>query len=135
MLIMTNHHSALLIGYRYILGFLAAYFFLMGALLVFFPQLLLERLGQPATPAIVGILRGAGGATIPYTLLYILFATKPGERQWIGYVILLANGLAIILDLFSLFRAEYTPMQSLIDLPVEILSFVVIFAFRRKFVS
>jgi hypothetical protein len=132
---MTKPHSSWLIVYRYILGALAAYFFLMGAFLIIFPQLLLEKLGQPATPAIVGILRGAGGATIPYALLYILLAAKPAERQWVGYVILLANGLAIILDLISLFLAEYTPMQSLIDLPIEILSLIVILAFRNKFVS
>jgi|WetSurMetagenome_2_1015567.scaffolds.fasta_scaffold725206_1 hypothetical protein len=128
---MTKFCSTWHVVYRYILAALATYFFLMGAFLIIFPQLLLEKLGQPVTPAVVGILRGAGGATIPYTLLYILLAAKPAKCHWAGYVILLANGLAIILDLNSLFLAEYTIMQSLIDLPVEIMSLVVILAFSR----
>jgi hypothetical protein len=131
---MKKLHASWLAVYRGVLGVLAAYFFLMGAFLILFPILLLDRLGQPATPAVVGMIRGAGGATIPYALLYILLAVRPAERQWAGWVILLANGLAILLDLVSLFLAEYTPIQSLIDLPVEILSLIVILAFRRKFV-
>jgi hypothetical protein len=119
--------------YRCVLGALAAYFLLMGAFLVFFPELLLGRLGQPATPAVVGILRGAGGATMPYALLYLLLAAKPAERRWAGDVLVVANGLAILLDLLSVLLAEYTPMQSLLDLPVEVLSLVTILAFRGRF--
>ncbi len=132
---MKKPHVSWLAVYRGVLGALAAYFFLMGTFLVLFPILLLDRLGQSATPAVVGMIRGAGGATIPYALLYLLLAAKPAERQWAGWVILLANGLAILLDLVSIFLAEYTPIQSLIDLPVEILSLIVILAFRGKFVS
>ncbi len=135
MLTMKKPHVSWLAVYRGVLGALAAYFFLMGTFLVLFPILLLDRLGQSATPAVVGMIRGAGGATIPYALLYLLLAAKPAERQWAGWVILLANGLAILLDLVSIFLAEYTPIQSLIDLPVEILSLIVILAFRGKFVS
>jgi len=121
--------------YRFILGALGVYFLLMGSFLILFPNLLLDRLSQQVTPAIVGIIRGAGGATVPYALLYILLAAKPAERQWASYVILFANGLAVILDLVSLFIVEYTLMQSIIDLPVEILSFVVIITFHNKFDS
>ncbi len=119
--------------YRCVLGALAAYFLLMGAFLVFFPELLLGRLGQPATPAVVGILRGAGGATMPYALLYLLLAAKPAERRWAGDVLVVANALAVLLDLLSVLLAEYTPMQSLLDLPVEVLSLVTILAFRGRF--
>lgn len=104
----------------------------MGAFLILFPNLLLERLGEPSSPIIIGIIRGAGAATVPYASLYILLAAKPSEHYWAGYIIGLANGLAILVDLFSLFRAEYSPIQSLIDLPVEMISLFVIISLTLK---
>jgi hypothetical protein len=121
--------------YRIFFGFLAAYFFVMGAFLMLFPELLLRNMGGASNQTLIGMLRGAGGATIPYALLYILIAIKPKERQWAGSIILFANALAIGVDLLSVVLSEYTPMQAMIDLPVEAISLLVIIVFHRKFAN
>jgi len=118
--------------YKNILFLLAFYFFIMGAFLALFPNLLLTGLNQNANSAILGIIRGAGGATIPYALLYIFLAIKPEESKGVKYSILLANVLAIILDLSSIFFSEFTPMQAMIDLPVEVISLTIIIVFHNK---
>ena len=126
---MKNNFSVWRKIHRNVLFLLAFYFFIMGAFLALFPNLLLTGLGQNTNPAIIGIVRGAGGATIPYALLYIFLAIKPEETKWVKYPILLANGLAIILDLSSIFFSEFTPMQAMIDLPVEVISLIIILVF------
>lgn len=68
-----------LLLFRCIFYFLALYFFLMGVMLVLFPQILTKIAGAPH-PVILGMLRGAGGSIIPYSLIYILVARKPLER-------------------------------------------------------
>ena len=70
------------------------------------------------------MLRGAGGATIPYSLFYILIAVKPVQRKWALTVIGFANVVAIILDLASVFMNEYKLAYAMYDIPVETLSLI-----------
>jgi hypothetical protein len=91
-LFLTVAHTRLFL-YRITFGFLAAYFLVMGAFLMLFPDLLLRNLGGVSNQTIIGMCRGTGGATIPYALLYILIAIKPKERQWASSVILFANSI------------------------------------------
>jgi hypothetical protein len=112
-----------LIVFRIIFYFCAFYFLMMGAGLVLFPRLLvLGAAGTDVHPTIIGMLRGSGGAVIPYSLLYFLTARKPGFSGWGLYVIAVANILAIILDLISVFLGEYGLGYAMIDLPVELIS-------------
>ncbi|OQX54916.1 MAG: hypothetical protein B5M54_04255 [Candidatus Aminicenantes bacterium 4484_214] len=75
---------------------------------------------------IIGMLRGAGGSIIPYALIYIFVALKPQENRRLAYVIVLANGLAIILDLVSVYLGEYLLVYAMIDLPFELASLLTI---------
>jgi len=92
--------------YRIAFGFFAAYFFLMGLFLLLFPGLLLQGLGVLSSQTLIGIIRGTGGATVPYAFLYLLIAVKPMERQWAVWVILFANCLAVLADLSSILLSE-----------------------------
>jgi hypothetical protein len=95
----------------------------MGIGLAMFPRLLVKGLAVVDTnPAIIGMLRGAGGAIIPYSLIYILVAREPLLRRWGLLVIAMANVIAIALDLGSVFMQEYTLAYAMMDLPVELLS-------------
>ena len=94
--------------FRVIFYFCAFYFLLMGIGLVFFPHFLVKGVaGSDVSPTIIGMLRGSGGAIIPYSLLYFFTAQKPKSRKWGLAVIALANVIAIILDIGSMLLHEY----------------------------
>ena len=105
--------------------FCAVYFFLMGAGLIFIPHLLVMGITQgDVNPTIIGMLRGAGGATIPYSLLYIMVAVRPQKHKWGLYIIFMANVVAILLDLLSVLLGEYKWSYAMMDIPIELLSIV-----------
>jgi hypothetical protein len=97
----------------------------MGIMLAIFPQLLTKVAGEQSD-IILGILRGAGGSIIPYSLIYIFVALKPMERKLLAWIIVLANVIAIILDFTSVFLGEYLFIYALIDVPFELLSLIAI---------
>ncbi len=109
--------------FRSIFYFCAVYFFLMGFSLIFFPVFITKGFSNnEINPTIIGMLRGAGGSIIPYSLLYIMIANKPFERKWALYIILTANLIAICLDSTSILFSEYKISNAMIDLPVELIS-------------
>ena len=56
--------------FRIVFYFCSVYFLLMGAGMVLFPQLLVRGVaGTEVSPAMIGMLRGSGGAVIPYALI------------------------------------------------------------------
>ncbi len=111
--------------YKSIFYFCAFYFLLMGVTLIFLPGYITRGFSDSeVNPVIIGMLRGAGGSIIPYSLLYILIAHNPFNRQWALGVILLANVIAIFLDIGSLLLGEYRFSYAMIDLPVEIISII-----------
>jgi hypothetical protein len=95
----------------------------MGLSLIIFPVYIKKGLSNNEIhPAIIGMLRGAGGSIVPYSLLYIMIANKPHERKWALYIILTANIIAICLDTVSILFSEYEISNAMIDLPVELIS-------------
>jgi uncharacterized membrane protein len=106
----------------------AIYFFLMGMLMMLFPELVTKNAG-PQHPMILGILRGTGGSILGSTVFYILIALRPFERKWAAIIIALANILAIVLDFISVHLGEYTLDHAMIDIPVETVSFLTIVVF------
>ena len=117
--------GASLIIFRIIFYACSVYFFLMGLGLIFFPYLLVKGIaGTEVSPVVIGMLRGSGGAIIPYSLLYYLTLKRPRRRSWGLVVIALANILAILLDLGSVLSGEYQLSYAMMDLPVEILSLI-----------
>ncbi len=109
--------------FRIIFYFCAFYFFLMGFSLIFFPEYITRGFSKnDINPTIMGMLRGAGGSIIPYSLLYIMIANKPFDRKWALYMILTANVIAICLDTASIIFSEYKISNAMIDLPVELIS-------------
>ena len=125
---MKDIPKKVLIPFRIICYLCGFYFFLMGVLLILFPQMAIKNCGI-SHPMILGILRGTGGAVIISTVWYIIIAQKPLENKIIATVIACANLLAIILDLTSVAIGEYTWSHSMIDIPVELLSFLTIVIF------
>lgn len=121
---------------RIVFIFCAIYFLIMGLGLIFSPQVLIKGIYDAETsPAITGILRGAGGSIIPYSLLYVLVCMDPFKRQWALTVLLLANFTAIVLDLVSVMLGEYKFSYALFDIPVEVLSITgigIIYLIRKK---
>jgi hypothetical protein len=114
------------------------YFFMMGTGLIFFPRFLIRGLSESdANPIIIGMLRGAGGSILPYSLLYILILLNPFKRIWALYIILLANVIAVTLDLGSVILEEYKLSYAMIDLPIEIMSIigVAIIWFKKRYIS
>jgi hypothetical protein len=110
-------------GFRIIFYFCAFYFFLMGFSLIFFPVFITRGFSNnDIHPTIIGMLRGAGGSIIPYSLLYVMTANKPFERKWALYIILTANVIAICLDTASILFSEYKVSNAMIDLPIELIS-------------
>jgi len=110
---------------KIIFSFCAFYFSLMGVSLIFLPGFLIKGVADaPINPTIIGMLRGAGGSIIPYSLLYIFIALDPYKKSWALYVILLANISAIILDLGSVIIGEYNILNAMIDLPIELISII-----------
>ena len=103
----------------------------MGLALILIPKFLLMGIaGSEVNPTIIGMLRGAGGSIVPYSILYILVARKPNQRAWAFYVIGAANIVAIILDFSSVIMHEYQFSYAMYDVPVEVLSLIGIFLFR-----
>jgi hypothetical protein len=95
----------------------------MGFSLIFFPEFITRGLSNTEiNPTIIGMLRGAGGSIIPYSLLYIMIANKPFDRKWALYMILTANVIAICLDTAYILFSEYKISNAMIDLPVELIS-------------
>jgi hypothetical protein len=91
--------------------------------LIFLPEFLIKGFSNSENnPIIIGMIRGAGGSIIPYTLLYILIARNPINRQWALGVIILANVIAIFLDFGSLLTGEYKFIYLMFDVPIELLS-------------
>jgi hypothetical protein len=121
---------------KIIFSFCAFYFFLMGASLIFLPGFLIRGVAETIiNPTIIGMLRGAGGSIIPYSLLYIFIALDPYKKLWALYVILVANISAIILDLGSVIIGEYNFINAMIDIPIELISIIgilLIFWTNRK---
>jgi hypothetical protein len=118
---------ALLI-FRIVFYTCAVYFFLMGMLMMVYPELVTRNAGAQH-PMILGILRGTGGSILGSTVFYILVALRPFERRWAAIVIALANILAIVLDCISVHLGEYTLDHAMIDIPVETVSFLTIVVF------
>lgn len=111
----------------------AIYFLLMGIGLVFFPYLLVKGVADvEVNPTIIGMLRGAGGSILPYSLLYVMIARKPYTRKWALYIVALANIIAIILDFSSVIMNEYQLSYAMIDVPIEVISLVGIFIILTK---
>lgn len=108
----------------------------MGLGLVLFPHFLVKGVaGTEVNPTIIGMLRGSGGAVIPYALLYFLTARDPFSRSWGLSVIAVANVVAIVLDISSVLLNEYELGYAMIDLPVEVLSLtavIVVWIIMRK---
>lgn len=121
----TQPRSAGLTLSRIIFWFCAFYFFFMGMSLILIPDFLVKSITNgDIDQRIIGMLRGAGGSILPYSLLYIMIAREPVKRQWALYVLLAANVIAVILDLVSVIAGEYVYSNAMIDLPVEILSII-----------
>lgn len=116
---------------RVVFYFCSIYFMLMGALLIFAPEMATRTAGEQ-NPLVIGMLRGAGGSIVPYSLLYVYVARKPRERLWGTYVIGLANILAITIDSASVYLGEFTPGHAMIDIPVEVLSLAAILVFQMR---
>lgn len=111
--------------FRIIFYFCAIYFLMMGIGLVLFPQFLVKGVaGVDISPTIIGMLRGSGGAIIPYSLLYFFTLQKPVSRFWGLKVIALANVIAIVLDVSSVLLNEYRLSYAMIDIPVEVASLI-----------
>jgi hypothetical protein len=124
--------------FRIIFYFCAFYFFLMGFSLIFFPVFITKGFSNnDINPTIIGMLRGAGGSIIPYSLLYIMIANKPFDRKWALYIILTANVIAICLDSASILFSEYKISNAMIDLPIELISIsgITIILMRMKTIT
>lgn len=121
------HKKPTFIIFKIIFVFCAVYFFLMGTGLIFFPRYLIKGFSEFDTnPVIIGLLRGAGGSILPYSLLYILILRNPFNRLWALYIISLANVIAITLDLGSVILEEYKLSYAIIDIPIEVMSIIAV---------
>ena len=121
-------YIASLILFRIIFFLCSFYFFLMGLLMMIYPDLVTKNAGTQH-PMILGILRGTGGSILGSTVFYILIALRPFERRWAAIIVACANVLAIVLDFVSVHRGEYSFDHAMIDVPVETLSFLAIAVF------
>jgi hypothetical protein len=100
----------------------------MGIMMMVFPELVTKNAGAQH-PLVLGLLRGSGGMIIGSTLFYILVAIKPFERRWAAIIIAFGNILAIILDFVSVHLGEFQVSHAMIDVPIELLSFLTIVVF------
>jgi len=114
-------HRKLLVVFRIVCYLCALYFLTMGLALMLFPAFIC-RVAGPQNPVILGMLRGAGGSIIPYSLLYVFAARSPLTRPWALIVIAVANVVAIGLDLLSVRLGEYKLSYAMLDVPMEALS-------------
>ena len=119
----TLSHSRFFSVFRIVCYLCAIYFLAMGLVLMLFPAFI-TRIAGSQDPIILGMLRGAGGSIVPYSLLYIFVARSPLTRRWAVMVIAVANVVAIVLDLISVYLEEYRLSYAMIDVPVEVLSLV-----------
>jgi predicted permease len=124
----TKIPPALLNFFRIVCYLCGSYFFLMGLLLLLFPQMATKSAGEQ-NPMILGILRGTGGSVMISFIWYILIAHKPMERRLIAFVIAFANVVAVVLDLITVAIGEYSLSKAMIDIPAELLSFFTIMGF------
>lgn len=131
---MARSHRILLLVFRIVCYLCALYFLAMGLALMLFPAFITTVAG-PQNPVILGMLRGAGGSIIPYSLLYVLVARSPCTRRWAAIVIAVANALAIVLDSLSVFLGEYRLSYAMLDIPVEALSLLVMVLVLMKCVE
>jgi hypothetical protein len=121
-----------LLLFRIIFCICAIFFFLMGILMMIFPELVTKNAGMQH-PLILGMLRGTGGMIIGSTLFYILVAIKPFERKWAAIIIAFGNIVAIVLDLVSVLLGEFQLSHAMIDIPFELLSLLTIVIFYSAF--
>lgn len=121
-----------LVVFRIIFSVCAIYFFLMGILMMVFPELVTKNAG-PQQPMILGLLRGSGGMIIGSTLFYIFIAIKPFERRWAAFIAAFGNIVAISLDLVSVTLGEFQLNHAMIDIPIELLSLLTIVMFYSIF--
>ena len=125
-------HLRFMIVFRIVCYICAAYFLAMGLALMIFPAFI-SRIAGPQDPVILGILRGAGGSIIPYSLLYVLVARSPFNKQWAVIVIAMANIVALVLDFLSVYLGEYRLSYAMIDVPIELISILLMVLFLVKF--
>jgi len=118
--------------FRTIFCICSIFFFLMGILMMIFPELVTKNAGVQH-PLILGMLRGTGGMIIGSTIFYILVAIKPFERKWAAVIIAFGNILAVLLDLISVILGEFQMSHAMIDIPIEMLSFLTIVLFYSIF--
>ena len=128
----TQVPKVFLFLFRTIFCICAIFFFLMGIMMMIFPELVTRNAGVQH-PLILGMLRGTGGMIIGSTLFYILVAIKPFERKWAAIIIAFGNILAILLDLVSVQLGEFKISHAMIDIPIEMLSFLTIVIFYSIF--
>jgi hypothetical protein len=121
---LERQHYRFLTAFRVICYLCALYFLAMGVGLMLFPAFV-ARVAGPQNPIILGMLRGAGGSIVPYALLYVIVARSPISRRWGVAVIAVANTVAIVLDVASVYLGEYRWSYAMIDIPVEVLSLLV----------
>ena len=116
-----SSHRNFMILFRVVCYICVVYFLVMAFALMLFPAII-TRIAGPQDPVILGMLRGAGGSIIPYSLLYLLAAMSPHKRRGVLIVIAVANIVAVILDFLSVFLGEYLLSYAMIDVPIELLS-------------
>jgi hypothetical protein len=117
----TLSHSRFLSVFRIVCYLCALYFLAMGLALILFPAFI-TRIAGSQDPVILGMLRGAGGSIIPYSLLYIFVSRSPLTRRWAVVVIAVANIVAIVLDFLSVYLGEYRLSYAMFDVPIEVFS-------------
>ena len=127
---MRSHRNFLNV-FRIVCYICAIYFLVMGLSLILLPAFI-TRIAGPQDPVVLGILRGAGGSIIPYSLLYVLVGVSPMNKHWAVIVIAIANIVAIILDFLSVYLGEYLLSHAMIDVPIELLSFLMMVLFLAK---
>ena len=130
----AHSHRRFLIVFRVVCYMCAFYFLAMGLALMLFPSFI-SRIAGPQDPIILGMLRGAGGSIIPYSLLYVFVARSPVTRRWAVAVIAVANVVAIVLDMLSVHLGEYQLSYAMIDVPMEALSLLLMLLFLVRCVD
>ena len=118
--------------FRIVCYICAIYFLVMGFALILFPAFI-SRIAGSQDPIILGMLRGAGGSIIPYSLLYILVARFPLKMRWAVAVIAIANIAAILLDFLSVFLGEYRLSYAMVDVPIEVISLLMMVLFLVRY--
>ena len=130
----AHSHSRFLTVFRAVCYICALYFLAMGLALMLFPAFI-TRIAGPQNPVILGMLRGAGGSIIPYSLLYIYVARSPLTRRWAVTVIAVANTAAVVLDMLSVYLGEYRLSYAMLDVPIEVLSLLLMVLLLVRFVD